>query len=83
MNRATGKPNLDQALKVWADPMRTWPRLYRLLEEIEGHLGKSANAAGLCSGKERTRFRQTAESPEVAGVDARQASGNSIRLSTR
>jgi len=27
--KAAGKPHLEEALSVWADPVRTWPRLYR------------------------------------------------------
>lgn len=75
LKKATGKPHLEQALLLWGDPVRTWPRLYRVLEEIERQLEKQVNEAGCCSGKERERFTRTANSAEAAGKDARHASG--------
>ncbi len=60
---------------LWADRPRSWPRLYRVLEEIEAHLGKNADHAGLCSDGERSRFRRSTQVPEVAGKDARHRVG--------
>lgn len=73
--RARAQPHLAQALSIWAEPTRSWPRLYRIMEEIEQHLGQPVDAAGLCSGQDRRRFRTTANTAEVSGVDSRHASG--------
>jgi hypothetical protein len=75
LRRATGNPHLERALSLWADPIRSWPRLYCVIEEVERHLGKRVDAAGLCSGGQRERFRRTADSAEVSGADARHAAG--------
>jgi len=45
------------------------------MEEIEQHLGKHVDVAGLCSAKQRERFARTANTAEVAGPDARHAAG--------
>jgi hypothetical protein len=66
---------LNVALTLWADPTRTWGRLYRVLEEVEEHLGADVDKAGFCSGRERRRFTQSANNAEVAGKDARHAGG--------
>lgn len=68
-------PHLREALDVWADKYRSWGRLHRVLEEIERHLGKPVNQAGFCSANERERFTRSANCSEVAGIDARHASG--------
>lgn len=68
-------PSLQTALLLWADPTRTWPRLYRVLEELEQHLGMDADKAGLCSAAERKRFTRSANTAAVAGKDARHADG--------
>lgn len=65
------------AVSLWGDPLRTWPRLYRVLEEIERYLGQQVDKAGLCSNKQRRRFTRTANAAEVAGKDARHALGKS------
>lgn len=77
LSRATGKPHLEQAISLWAGP-RSWPRLYRILEEIERHIGMKVNEAGFCSDNKRDRFRRTADSAEAAGQDARHATGKFI-----
>lgn len=74
LDHATGRPHLQEALLIWGDPMRSWPRLYRILEEIEEDLGDDVNHVGLCSAKQRKRFRLSAQVPEAAGLDARHAS---------
>lgn len=75
LERVVGGSHLDLALSLWADPQRSWGRLYRILEEVEQHLEQPVDAAGLCSSAERTRFTRTANTAEVAGPDARHASG--------
>ncbi len=70
--------NLDQRLKLvillWADTNHTWPRLYRIMEEIEQILGKQINLAGLGSEGQRDRFKRSANTAEVAGKDSRHGS---------
>ncbi|HEX9781304.1 MAG TPA: hypothetical protein VGA56_01040 [Opitutaceae bacterium] len=73
--RAVGNKHLEAALSLWADPMRSWPELYRILEEIERGIGKTVDAVGYCSGNARQRFRRTANSATSAGWDARHAFG--------
>jgi hypothetical protein len=68
-------PNLREAINVWADPVRTWGRLYRGMDEIESHFQTKVDKAGLCSEPERTRFTRTANTAESAGLDARHGSG--------
>ncbi len=70
-----GSPRLYTATMMWADRSRTWPRLYRVLEEIELELCGKVSDFGLCSAGDRERFRRTANSAEVSGVDARHAAG--------
>ena len=60
---------------VWSDKYRSWGRLHRVLEEIERHLGKRINQADFCTTNERERFTRSANCSEVAGIDARHASG--------
>lgn len=67
--------SLHTALLLWADPARTWPRLYRLLEELEQHISMDADKACLCSLEDRQRFRRSANTAAVAGRDARHADG--------
>lgn len=59
----------------WADPVRTWPRLYRFVEELEEHLGGHVDKFKFCSYTKRGRFRLSANSAEVAGKDARHGTG--------
>jgi hypothetical protein len=77
-SRAT--PHLRTALVLWAFPDRAWWLLYRVVEDIETHLNElgiatSVSEAGYCSGKERARFRHSANSAEVSGLGARHAAG--------
>jgi hypothetical protein len=68
--------SLRTAMILWADGNRTWPRLYRILEEIEHALGKRmVRKAGLTSKAQRERFKQSACSPDVAGADSRHGPG--------
>lgn len=68
-------PHLQTALLLWADPARTWPRLYRVLEELEHHISRQADTAGLCSHADRKRFTRSANTAAVAGKDARHRDG--------
>lgn len=67
--------NAQAAMMIWADPHRTWPRLYRILEELEVELEMHVDKAGLCSKDERSRFTNSANSAEVAGKDSRHRGG--------
>jgi hypothetical protein len=75
LRRANGHAHLETALSLWSDPTRSWSRLYRILEEIEQHIGKPVDVAGYCSANERERFSRTANTAEVSGADARHATG--------
>jgi hypothetical protein len=66
---------LQLVLAIWADPIRTWPRLYRLLEELEAFLGRTVDVVCLCTKMERDRFTRSANSAEIAGKDARHRGG--------
>lgn len=70
-----GRPRLYTAAMIGADQSHTWPRLYRVLEEIELELDGKVSDFGMCSGEDRERFRRTANTAEVAGADARHAAG--------
>jgi hypothetical protein len=67
--------HLRTAMSLWADPLRTWPRLYRVLEEIEGYLGQPVEKVKLCSHHQRERFTRSANAAEISGKDARHALG--------
>lgn len=67
--------HLQLVVSIWADPIRTWPRLYRLLEELESSLGRSVDSAGLCTKSDRGRFTHSANCAEIAGKDARHGGG--------
>jgi len=68
-------PHLQTASLIWSDQLRTWPRLYRIMEEVQQHLQTSPDKAGLCQKNEYKTFERTANSAEAAGIDARHASG--------
>ncbi len=73
LQRVKADPHLDAAIALWGKPERSWPHLYRILEEIEQHLGEPVSSAGLCSRNKRERFTRTANAAEVSGLDARHA----------
>jgi len=76
---ARANKNLTLAMQLWAEDSRTWPRLYRILEEVELSLGgKQAHAYGLCSDNERERFTRSADHAEVSGLDARHANNGKV-----
>jgi hypothetical protein len=68
-------PHLQTALLLWADPARTWPRLYRVLEELEHHISQEPQKLTLCTAAERKRFTHSANAAAVAGKDARHRNG--------
>jgi hypothetical protein len=70
-----GSLRLKVVLALWTEPDASWAQLYRAMEEIEAELGEPLDNTGLCSQRERERFRRTANSAETAGRDARHASG--------
>lgn len=74
LKQAKGHRHLEAALSTWAEPRRSFPRLYVVLEEIEQHLRESVDKAKLCSANERRSFTQTANT-EAAGKDSRHAPG--------
>lgn len=70
--------HLQVAISLWADPLRTWPRLYRVLEEIELYLKQKVHRARFCSEPQRRRFTHSANAAEIAGKDARHALGKYV-----
>ena len=74
LNSAIQSPHLLLAVSLWGEKLKSWPRLYRILEEIEQHLGARVDEVGFCSYAERERFTRTANNAEVAGSDSRHAS---------
>ncbi|MEC4718155.1 hypothetical protein RY831_03280 [Noviherbaspirillum sp. CPCC 100848] len=74
LSSAKTAKHLYNALLSWSDPIRTWPRLYRILEELEEYLKMPVSKAGFCSKNERTRFTATANT-DAAGLDSRHAGG--------
>ena len=73
LGAAQSSLHLKTALLLWADPLKTWPRLYRIVEEVQQHFGTAVNKAGLCTKDELKRFEHTANSAEAAGADSRHA----------
>lgn len=68
-------PHLRVAVSLASIPGATWPHLYRCLEELESYLNKEVSEAGLCTDKQRTRFRRTANTAEVSGKNSRHGLG--------
>lgn len=66
--------HLRWAAIVWAEPVKTWARLYRITEEIESYLGTSPDKRGFCTAAEYRRFTRTANASESAGIDSRHGS---------
>jgi len=75
LRKIKGNPNLETAFTLLADGNHSWPRLYRMLEEVEQHLGTQVDKAGVCRQSERTRFTRTANTAEVSGADSRHSQG--------
>ena len=77
--------HLDFAVRLWADSSRTWPRLYRILEEVyvsfrnkeNEHQSEVLSRFGLVDSKEDyLRFAHSANEVQQAGKDSRHAMGN-------
>ncbi|MBG6080262.1 hypothetical protein [Rubrivivax gelatinosus] len=77
MTELNGSPHLQAAIEASSGRPITWPRLYRALEEVEAYLEDSVSNVGLCSVSDRDRLKHSANSAEVAGVDARHHIGHS------
>ena len=60
--------HLKVATMLCGESLRSWPRLYRILEEVEAFTGKVQDP-------DRERFRRSANSAEVAGKDSRHRGG--------
>ena len=75
LKKSIADKHLNAVISLWADPSRPWPKLYRILEEIERHLGQSVSQSRLCSSNKREQFCRSANSAEVAGLDSRHALG--------
>ena len=67
---------LRTAVVLWALEAPNWPRLYRIVEEVEMHFATTIDRLGFCSDAERRRFTHSANSAAVAGNDSRHASGS-------
>ena len=67
---------LALALSVWAMEPRIWPRLYRIVEELNEFTRGQLISGGFCSKNQLKRFRQSSGSAEVASKDSRHAFGN-------
>jgi hypothetical protein len=82
---AEGDKHLDLAVRLWSDSSRTWPRLYRIVEEIyvsfrsEGdkYASEVLFGSGLVDSKERyLRFANSTNEAQCAGKDSRHAMDN-------
>ncbi len=67
--------HLRAAARRWSAPVRSWSHLYGTYEELRHYLGQEPDAAGLCAKTTRIRFTQSAQSHDVAGIDARHGIG--------
>jgi hypothetical protein len=73
--------HLTVAARLWSrardgKPIRSWPRLYRIMEELEKHLGTKLHEATICTEVDRLRFTRSANTAEVSGEDSRHCIGN-------
>jgi hypothetical protein len=73
------------ALRLWGETSRSWPRLFRIAEEIalsfepdpRKHMSEVFFSENLIESKEDVlRFRYSACEPDVAGRDSRHAISN-------
>jgi hypothetical protein len=69
----TGNQKKELVLKLWGHPNRSWTQLYRMVEEMEAEVGCLASA-GIATKSELKRFKNSANSAAVAGLDARHRS---------
>lgn len=77
--------HLDMALRLWGEDSRSWPRLFRIAEEITysfepdrtKHMSEVLLSENLIESREDIlRFRYSACEPDVAGRDSRHANGS-------
>jgi hypothetical protein len=82
---AEGNAHLELALKLWADTDRTWPRLYRIVEEIyvsfrsrrDEYPSEVLFRSSLVDSREDyVRFANSANEARYAGSESRHAMGN-------
>lgn len=84
INNAIGTDSLEMALRLWSEDSRTWPRLYRIVEEIcsvfarpskrpsKQHLSNILFNHQLVDNKDDVyRFLNSACNPQSGGKDAR------------
>lgn len=67
--------HLRTATRLWARPKRSWPRLYRIFEELENHMRGPLPRFSICSESDRTQFKRSANNADVAGDDSRHSHG--------
>jgi hypothetical protein len=74
--------HLDMALRLWGESSRSWPRLFRIVEEITSsfepdphkHMSEVLFSRDLIKSREDIlRFRYSACEPNIAGRDSRHA----------
>jgi|LakMenEpi03Aug12_release.lakeMendotaPanAssembly.Ray.scaffolds.fasta_scaffold376300_1 hypothetical protein len=74
--------HLDNALRLWGEASRSWPKLYRIAEEVtcsfepneKRYMSDVLLSEGLVDSRDEIhRFRHSACDPVVAGRDARHA----------
>jgi len=77
--------HLDMALRLWGEDSRSWPRLFRIAEEIaysfepdrKKHMSEVFLAEQLVESKDDIlRFRYSACEPDIAGRESRHAKGS-------
>ena len=76
--------HLDMALRLWGEASRSWPRLFRIVEEVtysfepdpKKHMSEVLFSANLIESRDDIlRFRYSACEPDVAGRESRHANG--------
>ncbi len=76
--------HLNMALRLWGEASRSWPRLFRILEEVtysfepdpQKHMSEVLFSEDLIKSREDIlRFRYSACEPGVSGRDSRHANG--------
>jgi hypothetical protein len=77
--------HLDMALRLWGEASRSWPRLFRIVEEItysfepdpKKHMSEVLLSENLIESRDDIlRFRYSACDPGVAGRESRHANGS-------
>lgn len=93
IDKIQGNEHFDMAFRLWSEKSRTWPRLYRIMEDVALGLGYSRSRNGgtkthigeflqenhiISKADDFKRFRYTACEARAAGRDARHAEGMSM-----